>query len=84
MFTIFVGLLLVAFTVFASLSPELHGLGWKDELIHFLKGFLPVLSAFLGIIAILVGSADVKDKREAKRAEREIEKSESEKNAGEQ
>ena len=78
MFSIFVGIILIAFTVFATLSPELHGLAWKEEIIHFLKGFLPVLSAFLGIIAIFVGSADIKDKREAKRAELEIEKSEKE------
>lgn len=78
MFSIFVGIILIAFTVFATLSPELHGLAWKEEIIHFLKGFLPVLSAFLGIIAIFVGSADIKDKREAKRAELEIEKSERE------
>ena len=78
MFTIFVGIALIAFTVFAIISPELHGLAWKEDVIHFLKGFFPVLSSFLGIIAIFIGSADIKDKREAKRAELEIEKSEKE------
>ena len=78
MFTIFVGIILIAFTVFASLSPELHGLGWGGHIIDFLKGAAPVTTAFIGIIAILVGHADMKDRREAKKSELELEKSESE------
>ena len=43
-------------------------------MIYFLKGFLPVFSAFIGLIAILIGFADIKDKSEAKKEEQEAAK----------
>ena len=43
-------------------------------MIYFLKGFLPVFSAFIGLIAILIGFADIKDKSEAKKEEAEAAK----------
>ena len=66
-----VGILLVAFTVFAALPPESvgFGLGWGSEIVLFLKGCLPILAAFIGLVAIFIGIADLKDKREAKKEE---------------
>ncbi len=66
MVALIVGLLLIAFTVVAALPSAL---GWGAEIVLFLKGFLPVFSAFVGLIALFIGIADIKDKNEAKREE---------------
>ncbi len=75
MFTIFVGLLFIAFSVYACLP---NGLGWGEEVIYFLKGASPVVAALIAIVAILVGIADIKDRREARLEEEEALRSESE------
>lgn len=61
-----IGIILILFTVFAALPGCL---GWGPEIVAFLKGAAPVLSAFLGVISIFVGIADIKDKKEAKKEE---------------
>ena len=66
MLAMIIGLLLIAFTVFAALPGFI---GWGAEIVAFLKGAAPVLSAFLGVISIFVGIADIKDKKEAKKEE---------------
>lgn len=66
MLAIIVGIVFVAFAVFSAIPA---GLGWSEEIIAFLKGCVPVAVAFVGIISIFIGIADVKDKREAKREE---------------
>ena len=66
MVAMIVGLILIAFTVFAALPG---GLAWGTEIISFLKGCAPVLSAFIGLIAVFIGIADIKDKKEAKKEE---------------
>ena len=66
MLAMIIGLLLIAFTVFAALPGFI---GWGAEIVAFLKGAAPVLSAFIGIIAIFIGIADIKDKREVKKEE---------------
>lgn len=71
MFTIILGLLFVGFTVFACLP--MGPLAWGDDVISFLKGCAPVLSAFLGFICFFIGAADIKDKKEAKKEEEEAE-----------
>ncbi|WP_294431566.1 hypothetical protein [uncultured Treponema sp.] len=75
MFTIIFGIACIAFTVFACL-PAGVGLSWGDEIIFFLKGAMPVLAAFVGLIAILIGIADFRDRQEAKREEMEAMKNE--------
>ena len=65
-FIIIVGLIFIAFTVFASLPM---GLAWGADIISFLKGCTPVLTAFVGLIAVFIGIADLKDKKEAKKEE---------------
>ena len=66
MISLLLGLLFIAFTVFAVLP---QGLGWKDEIILFLKGGVPVFTAFVGIISVFIGIADIKDRQEAKKEE---------------
>lgn len=66
MVAMIVGILFIAFTVFAALP---FGLGWGNEIMLFLKGCVPVIVAFIGLIAIFIGIADIKDKNEARREE---------------
>lgn len=67
MFSIIVGILFICFTVF-SVIPSLP-LNWGADVIAFLKGALPVLFAFAGLICLFIGAADIKDKKEAKKEE---------------
>ncbi|AEE16211.1 hypothetical protein [Treponema brennaborense] len=66
MVAMIVGIVLIAFTVFAAIPG---GLAWGADIITFLKGCAPVLTAFIGLIAIFIGIADLKDKKEAKKEE---------------
>ncbi len=72
MIALILGILFIAFTVF-SVLPSMP-LNWGENVIYFLKGSLPVFSAFIGLIAILIGFADIKDKNEAKKEEQEAAK----------
>ncbi|QQO09710.1 hypothetical protein [Breznakiella homolactica] len=38
------------------------GLGWGPAVVFFLKGFVPVLLFLAGIVVVLVGIADMKDR----------------------
>ena len=69
MISIIVGLIFIDFTVFAVLPS--CPLNWGAEVIAFLKGFAPVLAAFLGFICLFIGAADIKDKSEAKKEDAE-------------
>ena len=71
MVSLIVGIILIAFT-FVACAPGM--LDWGLEVIDFIKGALPVFCAFVGIIAIFIGFADIKDKKEAKREEAESDK----------
>ena len=73
MAAIILGCIFIAFTVFAVL-PQCP-LNWGADVIAFLKGFAPVLAAFIGLISLLIGAADIKDKKEAKKEEQEAAKS---------
>ncbi|MDR3284570.1 MAG: hypothetical protein LBS97_05280 [Treponema sp.] len=66
MVALIIGLLFIAFTVIAALPSMLD---WGTEIVLFLKGCLPVLSAFVGLLAVFIGFADIKDKNEAKKEE---------------
>ncbi|MBI9107995.1 MAG: hypothetical protein JEZ04_14705 [Spirochaetales bacterium] len=60
-----IGIILTLFAVFAAIPAP--GLSWWKEILFVLKGFVPLLAVFVGIIALLVGVADIKDAREARR-----------------
>lgn len=72
MAAIILGLIFIAFTVFSVLP--MAPLAWGPQVIEFLKGMAPVLAAFIGLISILIGAADIKDKAEAKKEEQEAAK----------
>lgn len=71
MVAIILGVLFIAFTVFSVVPGFLN---WGPDVIQFLKGCAPVLAAFIGLISILIGAADIKDKNEAKKEEMEAAK----------
>ena len=73
MFTIIFGIACIAFTVFACLPS---GLNWTENVLFVLKGASPIIAALVGIIAILIGIADMRDRQEAKREELEAMNSE--------
>ena len=67
-----VGFLLVAFAVYAVVPVELaFFLNWGPDVLLFLRGGAPILAIFIGLIAIFIGIADIKDKMEAKKEEAE-------------
>ncbi len=76
-----IGIILVLFAVY-SVLPVSWGLQWWPDVVQFLKGGVPILAVFIGLIAFFVGVADIKDKREAKKEEEEEKKEEKEKGAG--
>jgi ABC-type multidrug transport system permease subunit len=45
------------------------GLTWRGDVLSFLRGALPVIAVFIGLIAIFIGIADIKDRAEAKKEE---------------
>ena len=69
---VIIGLVILAAAVFAILPPEIFGfgLGWGVEVIIFLKGALPVIAILIGIIAVFIGIADIKDRAEARKEDK--------------
>ena len=58
------GLVVITVAVLAVLPA---GLGWGEDVLAFLRGALPVIAVFIGLILIFVGIADIKDRADAKR-----------------
>ncbi|MGP1431794.1 MAG: hypothetical protein ACTTI6_00895 [Treponema sp.] len=71
MLALIIGIAMILFTVFAALPPEAFGfgLGWGKDILLFLRGSIPVFAAFIGLISIFIGIADIKDKQDAKKEE---------------
>ena len=63
---LFLGLVIIAAAVFAVLPA---GLDWWDDVLAFLRGAAPVLALFVGLIAVFIGIADIKDRAEVKKEE---------------
>jgi hypothetical protein len=63
-----IGLIVIAVAVIACIPA---GLGWWDDVIVFLRGCLPVLAAFIGLIAIFMGIMDIKDGIALRKEEKE-------------
>lgn len=71
---IIIGLVFLVLSVWAVLPFSFPlGLNWGPEVLTVLKGGLPLLGLFVGLIAVFIGIADMKDKAEAK-ADEEAEK----------
>jgi hypothetical protein len=68
---VILGLLIIAAAVFAVLPPEAlgFGLGWGEDVLTFIRGGLPVIAVLIGLVAIFIGIADMKDRAEAKKEE---------------
>jgi hypothetical protein len=62
--TLILGILILAAAVLAMLPA---GLGWGKDVLAFLRGGLPVLALFIGLVAVFIGIADIKDRAEAKK-----------------
>ncbi len=48
-----------------------QGLGWGDFIISALKGVGPLVAVLAGVAAFFIGFADIQDKKEARREEKE-------------
>ena len=68
-----IGIVIIAAAVFAILPAEAIGFGldWGIDVLTFLRGGLPVIAILIGIIAVFIGIADIKDRAEAKKEESE-------------
>jgi hypothetical protein len=67
--SLIIGILVLAAAVFAALPPDMlgFGLGWWGDVLVFLRGGLPVIAVLIGLIAVFIGIADMKDRAEAKK-----------------
>ena len=45
------------------------GLGWGEDVLAFLRGSLPVVAGFIGLILVFTGISDIKDRADAKKEE---------------
>jgi cell shape-determining protein MreC len=77
MIALLIGILLILFAVY-SVLPFSWSLNWWSDVIQFLKGGVPLIAVFIGLISFFVGVADIKDKIESKREEEEEEAEEEE------
>jgi hypothetical protein len=68
-----IGIVILAAAVFAALPQKTagFGLGWWKDVLAFLRGGLPVIAVLIGLIAVFIGIADMKDRAEAKREKAE-------------
>jgi len=68
-----IGLIVIAAAVFAVLPSDLigFGLGWGNDVLAFLRGGVPVIAILVGLIAVFIGIADMKDGIEARKEENE-------------
>ncbi len=73
MLALIIGVILMAFTVFAALPM---GLDWGRDILLFLRGGMPIFAAFVGLISVFIGIADIKDKQDAKKEEEAMKASE--------
>ncbi|MCL2881121.1 MAG: hypothetical protein FWF29_12830 [Treponema sp.] len=71
--SIVIGVIILAAAVFAILPPASAGFGlnWAHDVLIFLRGALPVIAIMIGIIAVFIGIADIKDRAEAKKEKAE-------------
>jgi hypothetical protein len=72
MVALIVGLIFIAFAVYSVLPVE-WSLQWWPYVVDFLRGGVPIMAIFIGLIAVFIGIADIKDRIEAKREEAEEE-----------
>ena len=69
MVALIVGIVFIVFAVYSVLPIQGWGLQWWDEVLLVLKGGIPLIAVFVGLIAVLIGIADIRDRIEAKKEE---------------
>ncbi len=75
MIALLIGILLIAFGIY-SVLPFPWALNWWSDVLEFLRGGLPIIAVFIGLISIFVGVADIKDRIEEKKEEKSEETNE--------
>jgi len=61
-------LILGLFVITAAVLTILpSGLGWGEDVLTFLRGALPVIFGFIGLIMVFVGITSIKDRLDAKK-----------------
>jgi len=70
MVALIVGIVFMVFAVY-SVLPFTWALDWWQPVLEFLKGGIPIIALLIGIIAVFIGIADIKDRIEAKKEEAE-------------
>ncbi len=70
MVALIVGIVFMVFAVY-SVLPFTWALNWWQPVLEFLKGGIPIIALLIGIIAVFIGIADIKDRIEAKKEEAE-------------
>ena len=73
MVALFVGFVLILFAVYAVL-PVPWSLQWWQDVLAFLRGGVPIMALFVGLVAFFIGVADIKDKVESRREEEQEKK----------
>ncbi|MEM5947303.1 hypothetical protein WKV44_01975 [Spirochaetia bacterium 38H-sp] len=73
MLAILIGFVLIAFGLYFVL-PLSWTLNWWSDFLILLKGGIPFFLFFIGLIAIMVGIADIKDRATAKKLEKNKDK----------
>lgn len=71
MVALIVGIVFVLFAVYSVLPLPGWGLNWWQDVLQFLRGGVPIIAVLVGIVAVFIGIADIKDRIEAKREEAE-------------
>jgi TRAP-type C4-dicarboxylate transport system permease small subunit len=72
MVALIVGILFVLFALYSGLPIEAPwALNWWSDVLAFLRGGIPIIALFVGLIAVFIGIADIKDRIEAKKEEQE-------------
>jgi len=77
MTALLVGILVLLFTIYSVLPFE-WALQWWPYVLDFLKGGIPVLALFIGLVAVLIGIADIRDRIEEKKEKSETDTEETE------
>ncbi|MCL2181002.1 MAG: hypothetical protein FWB83_07730 [Treponema sp.] len=68
---IITGLIITAAAVFAILPADKFGLGWGNDVLAFLRGGVPAIAVLIGLVAVIIGIADMKDRAEARKDAKE-------------
>ena len=61
--------IVVIFVAVLTVLPS--GLGWKNDVLAFLRGALPVVAVLIGLILLFVGISDIKERADRKKMNKE-------------